>query len=137
MAQTQGQTSQYQMMTTRTSLPSPANGLHSCSSQTPLGAACPLTFQHVLELEVLFEDHGVRSCTITPLPRSRACGSRATRAGSTTTYRPTVCYQAKVSSVSTRSHSHRHIPSSHQWICTPNLRLDACLVPQRFRYIRF
>ena len=72
MTQTQEQTPQYLLMTTRASLPSPANKLQPSSSQTcdrcspaPLGAACSLVHQHVLELEVLFEDHGVCSGIIT------------------------------------------------------------------------
>ena len=65
MTQTQGQTPQYHMMTL---LPSPANRLQPSSSQTcdrcpraPLGAVCSLMHQ----LQVLFENHGVCSCTIT------------------------------------------------------------------------
>ena len=70
--QTQGQTPQNQMMRKKRSLPSPANRLQSSSAQTfdrcaraPLGATGSLLYQHALELEVLFEDHGVRSGTVT------------------------------------------------------------------------
>ena len=45
-------------------------GILQCSStprrrSAPLAAVCSLMHQRVLELEVLFEDHGVCSCTIT------------------------------------------------------------------------
>ena len=66
VTQTQGHT-QYQMMTTRTLHPSPANRLQPSGSQTcdrcspaPLGAVCFLMHQ-----QILFEDHGVCSGVIT------------------------------------------------------------------------
>ena len=56
-------------------LPSPANRLQACSSQTcyrcsraPLGAVCSLMHKHVLELEVLFEEHGLDEQTTRPSP---------------------------------------------------------------------
>ena len=79
MTTTKTQTPQYQTMTTRTFLFSPANTLQPCSSQTcdrcpraPLGA---LVHQHLLQLEVLFEDHGVCSCTLTE-QRALVAGKR-------------------------------------------------------------
>ena len=70
--QTQELTPQRQMMTMTTSPPSPASKLHpsrleTCDrcSRTFLGAVCSLMFQHFLELEVFFEDHGVCSGAIT------------------------------------------------------------------------
>ena len=57
--QTQAQTPQHQIVTMRTSLLSPVNNLQFCSSQTSdrCGAACSLMYQHVLELDALFDDH--------------------------------------------------------------------------------
>ena len=49
-----------------TSLLSPANRLQPSSDRSAralLGAACSLMYQHVLEVEVIFDDHGVCSCT--------------------------------------------------------------------------
>ena len=72
MNQTQEHTPLHWMRTTRTSLPSPAIKLHPFSSQTcdryaraPPGATCSPMDKHALEGEVIFEDHGVCSCTIT------------------------------------------------------------------------
>ena len=65
------QTPQHQMMTMRTSLPSPASRPQPSRPETcdrypsaPPGATCSPMNQHTLELEGLFEDHGVCSCTI-------------------------------------------------------------------------
>ena len=70
--QTQNQTPQYQMPTITTSLPSPVNKPQPSRPQTCdrcsialLGAVCSLMCQHLLELEVLFGDHGVFSGVIT------------------------------------------------------------------------
>ena len=65
-AQTQEQTPQHQMMTVKTSLLSPVNNLHLCSTQTSnrtrlSRTVCLLMCGHVVELEALFEDHGVCS----------------------------------------------------------------------------
>ena len=78
VTQTQGQTPLYQMMISRTSPLSPVNTPHHCSNQTssraglPLRAACSLMCQCVLELDALFEDHGVCSGIICRHPRPRA-----------------------------------------------------------------
>ena len=62
MTRTNGQAPQYHMMTTRSLLPSPANRLQPSSSQT--FDRCPRAPRGAV-LEVLFEDHGVCSCTVT------------------------------------------------------------------------
>ena len=65
--QTEEQTPQYQMTTARTFFPSPVHKPQPSRSQTCalLGAVCSLMYQLFLEIEALFEDHGVCSGVIT------------------------------------------------------------------------
>ena len=65
--QTEEQTPQYQMTTARTFFPSPVHKPKPSRSQTCalLGAVCSLMYHLFLELEALFEDHGVCSGVIT------------------------------------------------------------------------
>ena len=117
MTQTQERTPQHQTMTMTTSSPSPANSLQIPVTQTcdrspraPLGTACSLMCQHVLELEVLCEEPGVCSWTITDsLDLERVVHEQRALAQSLPTALQSASRQRGV-----RSHSHPRIPKSHQ-----------------------
>ena len=110
-----------EMTTMWTSLPSPAHKPQPSSSQTcdrwspaPLGAACCLMYQHVLELEALFEDHGACSGAITDsLVLKRVVHKQRALAQPL----PTALQ------LGNRQKGHLCFPSSHQRIHTSNLDL--------------